>query len=128
MEARVCQCGCGRELRLKNGDPDFKRRFYSKECLARDKRRRTAFARELFRRKERGRTLPAPEPPRRATKRFWIQGRRGVSVGVHSIEAAHLVAQGMGKDLAAVLVGAQPKRVASSLRPATRDLRPSVAK
>lgn len=124
MEARVCQCGCGRELRLKNGDPDFKRRFYSKECLSKDKRRRTAFARELHRRKRVSTHAPEQPPRLRAGRRFWIRGRAGSAVGVLTLDAAHAIAGGLGKDLVAVLIENRPKAPSrSGRRPTTNDRR-----
>ncbi len=44
--ARICSCGCGRALLDERGWPDFSRkRFATKECLARDKARRTQMRR-----------------------------------------------------------------------------------
>lgn len=47
FKARVCQCGCKRELRKPDGTPDYRRRFYGKDCLDLDKRNRTHFKRWL---------------------------------------------------------------------------------
>ena len=37
---RVCQCGCGQKLLRPDGTTDWKRKFFDRECLGRDKRRR----------------------------------------------------------------------------------------
>lgn len=54
LQARVCSCGCGRELRDVNGYPDFSGRlfFSTTECLSKDKARRIAAARALQKTKE----------------------------------------------------------------------------
>jgi hypothetical protein len=53
LKARVCSCGCGRELRDVNGYPDFGgRMFFAKECLAKDKAWRIAAQRALQKTKE----------------------------------------------------------------------------
>jgi hypothetical protein len=45
--ARVCQCGCRRELRKPDGSPDLRRRFFDSDCLARDKRERKQIKRSI---------------------------------------------------------------------------------
>jgi hypothetical protein len=41
--ARVCSCGCGQPLLKADGTPDWsRRRFASRECLAKDKCNRVA--------------------------------------------------------------------------------------
>lgn len=86
MRARVCACGCGREL-LKNGRPEFSaRRFYDRGCLAKDKAARMAATRELARlrrvRSVRERAVAQTLPQRREW--FVI---RGVRIGVFSADA-----------------------------------------
>jgi hypothetical protein len=49
---RVCSCGCGMPLLVKDGSPDFsKRRFYSAECKSKDKVSRIALGREKRKKK-----------------------------------------------------------------------------
>lgn len=46
--ARYCICGCGKQLVKPNGDTDYDRMFFNKECRNRDKAQRIADERARF--------------------------------------------------------------------------------
>jgi hypothetical protein len=53
--ARVCSCGCGKELVDKDGNPDYARtrRFFNRECSDNDKREQLKSKRETSKKKGR---------------------------------------------------------------------------
>jgi hypothetical protein len=86
MRARVCACGCGREL-MKNGRPDFSaKRFFDRSCLAKDKAARIKAERAVAQEKRiagvRERAVAQTLPQQRE----WYVVR-GVRIGIFSAQA-----------------------------------------
>ena len=58
--ARVCICGCGRKLVNKDGQTDYDRKFFERECIAKDRKERLREARVFN--KERRRCSSCGQP------------------------------------------------------------------
>jgi hypothetical protein len=87
MRARVCACGCGKELRKQDGTPDFSaRRFFDRACLARTRSAACRRCARWRRRSGRPRCAIAPWRRRLPQQREWYQVGR-VRIGVFSAQA-----------------------------------------
>lgn len=50
--ARYCICGCGKELKTRDGDTDYKRMFFDATCRGRDKAQRIADQRAKYKKRD----------------------------------------------------------------------------
>lgn len=84
-DKRFCVCGCGRELKDKDGETDFTRIFFDSDCRGRDKAARIDQQRRRKQKKiERRKTCPTCK---RSKLRFWIKVK-GVRVGLLNRDTA----------------------------------------
>lgn len=87
MRARVCACGCGKELRKRDGTPDYSgRRFFDRACLGTDKARRLQAQRALASTKRKAEVRDRAVSQTLPQQREWYQVGR-VRIGVFSAQA-----------------------------------------
>jgi hypothetical protein len=127
-----CQCPCARALLDDKGNPDWSRKFFDTECRNWSKRVRMRASRLQMEDQRRLREMkkasakakPAflhPEP--HTAQRFFIRNKQGIQIGVVFIATARSIAKSLGKDLAAVLIDAEP---AFSMAPRVAIAKPAV--